>query len=697
MDTYAHIEQAAHDSAYGHNARPAPTIAQQDAGNYKKGRASVAGIPVVIENPRNSLREWRASDGTSGANLMKFHYGYIEGVTGADGDELDCYVGPFPESSAAYVVNQGFSGAFDEHKVMLGFPDQRTAEAGYLSNFNAGWPGLMGCVACSMDQLRWWMANGDMSKPLTLDQLPQEEKQPMQKVLWDSANQPIKKTIPQVLYDIRAHDGADGLIYDPLCMDDIMNDADGIVTLDALVVPYAKLPQRMAILQRVMNRKAGDLSVVSVQVSEPFTQKGTTNVAAVFELSDGQTLAIFFHNPDVTPKKILATDEVVSWKWMLNKKDVTIVVAPERGRDLNINNVAVRIMTLAKRNSERFAKTNARRSERMASIATLQKQHADGTATLAALNNEIAELEEEVAMKKVTPVVKQTDHVMPVITDVTDPTRSTDNATPSAADLRAAWLAKMDASGTPSITIDGSEYFVLGYGVKGEPGSDHDGQVFAHLASKSSGAVQANGWSPQQISDWVPDVAATVEPEPLPVVDPTPEPDPVIEPTPEPEPVIEPVPVVEPTPEPDPLPEPEPVIEPTPEPEPVIEPVIEPTPEPEPVIEPTPEPTPEPAPVVDPTPEPAPEPEPALPDPGPTPLPLPDLQNDAPDVTRADDAAFVQSAADGNADFYDKAVTDRLASLATQYAGDDEFAGLIASAKTAAKNFFIAEFKKKVG
>ncbi|WP_109479107.1 hypothetical protein [Paraburkholderia sp. C35] len=407
MDTFSHIEQAAHDSAYGHNTRPAPTIAQQDAGNYKKGRAAVADIPVVIENPRGSLREWRAADGTSGANLMKFHYGYVEGVTGADGDELDCYVGPYPEAQTAYVVNQNVRGAFDEHKVMLGFPDQRTAEAGYLSNFNAGWPGLESCVPCSIAQLRWWMTNGDMSIPLTQDQLPHEERNPMQKVLWDSANMPVGKTLAQVLYEIRSSDGSDGLIFDPVSIADILGDADGVVTLDALVIPFAKLPQRMEILRKVMDRKGDGISVLSVQVTEPFTQRGTTNVAAVFELSDGQTVSIFFHNPDVTPKKIMATDDVVSWKWMLNKKDITIVVAPEKGRDLNVQNVAARVMTLAGRNSSRFAETNTKRAERMENIAGLQKQYDDGVVTLENLNAEISELEIEVEQKRVLPVVAE--------------------------------------------------------------------------------------------------------------------------------------------------------------------------------------------------------------------------------------------------------------------------------------------------
>jgi len=44
-------------------------------------------------------------------------------------------------------------------------------------------------------------------------------------------------------------------------------------------------------------------------------------------------LTIYFHNPDTTPNKINPNDELVSWKWLLNKKDITIVVAPEQGKD----------------------------------------------------------------------------------------------------------------------------------------------------------------------------------------------------------------------------------------------------------------------------------------------------------------------------------------------------------------------------
>jgi hypothetical protein len=88
---------------------------------------------------------------------------------------------------------------------------------------------------------------------------------------------------------------------------------------------------------------------------------------------------------------------------MLNKKDVTIAVAPERGRDLNVRNVALRVMSLAGKNSSRFASTNAKRAERMANIDGLQKEFSEKEATLEALTTEINELEAIVANKPAKP------------------------------------------------------------------------------------------------------------------------------------------------------------------------------------------------------------------------------------------------------------------------------------------------------
>jgi len=201
-------------------------------------------------------------------------------------------------------------------------------------------------------------------------------------------------SLDQLLYKIRKADAEDGLMLDAVSMVDIYGLADEILVFDALVSSYAKLERKMNILKTVMERKEGDVKPVAMQLSEPFKQGGVAQVAAVFELSDGQTVSIFFHNPDVDPKRITANDELVSWRWMLNKRDITLVVAPERGKDLNINVVAQRVMKLAEKNSAAFARANVRRAENLAAIEALKVE-------IPALERQLARLKDELELARI--------------------------------------------------------------------------------------------------------------------------------------------------------------------------------------------------------------------------------------------------------------------------------------------------------
>ena len=179
----------------------------------------------------------------------------------------------------------------------------------------------------------------------------------MKRTFWHNDATPVENTLDRVMYEIK-FDDTEGLLLDSVSLADIIEDSDGLMAFDALITPYARLPARMDVIKRVMIRAGTTVQPLNVQTSEPFMQNGTANVAAIFELSDGQTISIFFHNPDTTPKKILPTDELISWKWLLNKKDITIVVAAERGLDLNPRQVAVRIMKLAEKNSASFVRSH---------------------------------------------------------------------------------------------------------------------------------------------------------------------------------------------------------------------------------------------------------------------------------------------------------------------------------------------------
>ncbi|MBL1266103.1 hypothetical protein [Candidatus Methylomicrobium oryzae] len=212
-------------------------------------------------------------------------------------------------------------------------------------------------------------------------------------ITWDSTAQPQRITLQQILYQCRRADGDNALLLDAVCMADILEGADEILVFDALVSTYAGLERKMLALQNVMTRAGDTVKPMALQISEPFKQQGVAQVAAIFELSDGQTVSIFFHNPDVTPQKMAPGDSLVSWKWLLNKRDVTILVAPERGKDLNVREVATRIMKLAAKNSAAFQRANAKRAENLQAIESLKTE-------IAALEQELADAQHELEVAK---------------------------------------------------------------------------------------------------------------------------------------------------------------------------------------------------------------------------------------------------------------------------------------------------------
>lgn len=386
----------ANEAATGNNCRPVPTQAQAEAGNYKMGRVRVQGLDIRVENVRGSVRSGTSPDGKAWSNRMSAHYGYIAGTRGADGDEVDVFVGPLPESDAVWVINQrDAKGSFDEHKVMVGFATEDQARSAYQHSYDRNWRGLQSIVPVSLAQLKWWLRNGNKARAISSDQLPHEGESTMDQVRWSSAADPLNTTLPRVIYDMRRND-AGGLLLDAISVSDLMTDPDieGRLELDAMVVEVGLLQRKMEQLRMVMKAAAGTVQPLDFTIADPVKMRGTMQIAVIFAMDDGQAITVWFHNPDTTPNKLTPMDELVSWKWMLNKKDVTIVVAPERGRDLNAREVARRIMKLVEKNTEAFKRANARSAE-------LAAQHAALDAEIPVLEAEVAKLQDQVEVARI--------------------------------------------------------------------------------------------------------------------------------------------------------------------------------------------------------------------------------------------------------------------------------------------------------
>ncbi len=137
-----------------------PSDKQREAGNYRKGRFHWNGLELVIETPRGVKRrpEWPA---------MPAHYGYIRRFESeADGDHIDIFIGPKPDSELVFVVDQVTpSGRFDEHKVVLGCISAKEADTLYREAYTSGWK-VGKITPMTVSQFLTWLENGDSSKPI---------------------------------------------------------------------------------------------------------------------------------------------------------------------------------------------------------------------------------------------------------------------------------------------------------------------------------------------------------------------------------------------------------------------------------------------------------------------------------------------------------------------------------------------------
>jgi hypothetical protein len=140
-----------------------PSDEQKQAGNYRKGKVWIQGLEIAIENPAGSIRR-----GKNWQVTMANHYGYIKThISEADGDHVDVFVGPHPESEVVFIVDQNKRPTwthFDEHKVMLGFTSEEKAKQAYLDNYSPGWQGFAAITSMTMPQFKEWLEKGSTAE-----------------------------------------------------------------------------------------------------------------------------------------------------------------------------------------------------------------------------------------------------------------------------------------------------------------------------------------------------------------------------------------------------------------------------------------------------------------------------------------------------------------------------------------------------
>lgn len=194
-----------------------PTDGQKANGNYRKGRVTLHGLHIAIENPPGSTRSGVDNSGKKWESTLKCAYGYFVGTKAIDGDAVDCFIGPDPESEFVAVVAQNdSSGKFDELKVMLGYTNADAARKGYLANYPKGWESNIREVTdTTASELRSWLRSGKTTgayRPPTAREkaasrvsgLASDEgqmsqpKEPSLRGLWGTRNNSVRALVSQL-------------------------------------------------------------------------------------------------------------------------------------------------------------------------------------------------------------------------------------------------------------------------------------------------------------------------------------------------------------------------------------------------------------------------------------------------------------------------------------------------------------------
>ena len=129
--------------------------------------------------------------------------------------------------------------------------------------------------------------------------------------------------------------------------------------LEAITIEsFSRTEKRMAAVVRVFNKHLANssLSALPPIVGTPKKSGSFAYVTVQLPFSDGQTVNVIFHAPEGDKKKITASDPIIAFRWLLNKRDITQVVAPEDGAEVSLDTIALRVTQLVLKNSARFEK-----------------------------------------------------------------------------------------------------------------------------------------------------------------------------------------------------------------------------------------------------------------------------------------------------------------------------------------------------
>lgn len=222
-------------------------------------------------------------------------------------------------------------------------------------------------------------------------------------VQWDEDNKLLSHggRMSGVMYDMACCDTQGDLVekMTPRDIASLLIDENCIFggMLDAMMIKNRQFDSTMQkIAEALKTYDHDDLFVKSVTPIEPFKRNGVVNVGAIFTMSDTQTITVLFNNPDTTPAKLTPNDVLTSWKWMLNKRDVTATLQPRAVESKKFPMIAGRIIKLLARNHDRFKRAQMLREKDMLLLNELIDQVESSQSQIRSYDAQILQVQSDI-------------------------------------------------------------------------------------------------------------------------------------------------------------------------------------------------------------------------------------------------------------------------------------------------------------
>jgi len=167
--------------------------------------------------------------------------------------------------------------------------------------------------------------------------------------------------------------------------------ATGTAMFEAVTSERLRLSQTMRAFVRSLNRGMNGTGIKAGTDDAGIDEEGRKTVGgaiigkvrrvnnipimtALIPLSDGQSISLIFHSPTSDNGSIKNSDLLVAFRFLLNKRDVTHIVAPIGGRDVSLQQVSQALANLAERNGAKFAKQQSAQMKLRADIEGLNAE-----------------------------------------------------------------------------------------------------------------------------------------------------------------------------------------------------------------------------------------------------------------------------------------------------------------------------------